>query len=169
MLRRRELLGALAGGAAGMSLVAGALEAHGQPSEGKLEHGALMKACCDTCAECAKVCNHAFHHCVVQASLGKATHAKMAQIAADCAAFCTLSAELIARDSTLMALSCRACAEACRQCADACALTDPDMKACVESCQRCEESCRNMLKTMGAEASTEHHPAGTRRGDATPK
>jgi hypothetical protein len=166
MMRRRELLGAVAGGAAGMSLMAGAIEAFGQPSEGHQEHSAIMKACCDTCAECAKACNHAFHHCLVQASQGKANHAKMAQMAADCGAFCALSAEMISRHSSLMALSCHACADACRRCADECAAaaSDAEMKACIESCERCEESCRNMLKTMGVD-----HPADNRRGRALPK
>jgi hypothetical protein len=154
MLRRRELLGAIAGGAAGMGLLTGLSHADSQVSdEGKHEHSPIMKACCDTCAECAKACNRAFHHCVTQAAMGKAVHAKMAQMVADCGAFCGLSSEMIARGSALMALSCRACADACRRCAEECAVaaTDAEMKMCIESCERCEESCRNMLKAMGAD------------------
>jgi len=157
MWRRRELLGALAGGATGMVLVADLARADGQPaSDGKHEHSAIMTACCDTCSECAKACNRAFHHCLAQAIEGKAIHAKMAQMVADCAAFCALSAEMISRGSSLMALSCRACAEACRRCAQECAAAaaDAEMKTCIESCERCEESCRNMLKAMGADAAT---------------
>ena len=52
----------------------------------------MWKACGDTCDACAKACNTAFRHCVIQAAAGKAQHARMAQTVADCAAFCGLSA-----------------------------------------------------------------------------
>jgi len=45
----------------------------------------------------------------------------MAHMVVDCAAFCNLSAAMIARHSSLMVESCRACAEACRRCAQECA------------------------------------------------
>ncbi len=118
MWRRRELLGAIAGGTAAIGLVGELARAQTQtPGGTKHEHGPIMKACCDACDECAKACNRAFHHCLAQAALGKTIHAKMAQMVADCAAFCTLSAEMISRESSLMALSCRACADACQRCA----------------------------------------------------
>jgi hypothetical protein len=97
----------------------------------------------------------AFHHCLTLAASGKTQHAKMAQLVIDCAAFCTLSAAMIARRSSLMVESCKACAEACRRCAEECATAADDemMKKCVEACRRCEVSCRNMVKMMGGD----HH------------
>jgi len=152
MWRRREILGALGTGVAGLALVANKTEASDrQSAEDDPKHAGMKKSCCDACGDCANACNKAFHHCVEQASAGKPRHAKMAQTVADCAAFCALSAEMISRNSMMMALSCRACADACRRCAAECESfdTDIDMKICSDACQRCEESCRNMVKAMG--------------------
>ena len=98
-------------------------------------------------AECAKACNRAFHHCVSQAAAGKGEHAKMAQIAADCAAFCGLSSEMLSRSSSLALLSCAACADACKNCAQECDShnSSAEMKTCAEECRRCEDSCRKMV------------------------
>ena len=113
MWRRRDILGALGTGAAGLALVANKAQAFDQASGGDdPKHAGMAKSCCDACGACAEACNKAFHHCVEQASAGKPRHAKMAQMVADCAAFCALSAEMISRHSTLMILSCRACADA---------------------------------------------------------
>jgi hypothetical protein len=152
MWRRRDILGALGTGAAGLALVANQTQASEQPSGGDdPKHAGMAKSCCDACGTCAEACNKAFHHCIEQASSGKPRHAKMAQMVADCAAFCALSATMISRHSMLMVLSCRACADACRRCAQECETfdTDIDMKICLDACQRCEESCRNMVKAMG--------------------
>ena len=152
MWRRREILGALGTGAAGLALLAKNTEASDRQSgEDDPKHAGMKKSCCDACGTCAEACNKAFHHCVEQASAGKPRHARMAQMVADCAAFCALSTQLIARQSTLMTMSCRACADACRRCAQECETfdTDIDMKICLDACQRCEESCRNMVKAMG--------------------
>jgi len=113
----------------------------------------MLKECDEACGHCEAACNAMFHHCISLASQGKTAHAKMGQMAVDCAAFCALSATMIARHSALMIESCRACAEACRRCADECASPDTDemMKACVTACRRCEESCRNMVRAMGGE------------------
>jgi hypothetical protein len=117
------------------------------------KHSAMLRACEEACGHCEATCNTTFHHCLAQAAAGKTHHARMAQMVADCAAFCNLSAMMIARHSPLMVESCRACAEACRECAQACGSSDLDdiMKACVESCRRCEESCRNMVRAMGGQ------------------
>jgi hypothetical protein len=152
MLRRREILTALGTGAAGVAILARRTDAAGgQSVEDDPKHAGMTKSCCDACGTCAEACNKAFHHCIEQASAGKPRHGKMAQTVADCAAFCTLSAQMIARHSMMMVLSCRACADACRRCAQECEPfdTDIDMKICLDACQRCEESCRNMVKTMG--------------------
>jgi hypothetical protein len=153
MWKRREVLGALALGTAGVTLAAKQTEAAQDPSEGDAKHKAMMKTCCDICGECAEACNKAFHHCLEQAAAGKAPYARTAQITADCASFCALSAQLIARHSMLMAASCRACADACRRCASDCETFDTDLalKTCVDACKRCEESCRNMVKAMGGQ------------------
>jgi hypothetical protein len=161
MWNRRELLGVLGAGAAGFGLLSSRSEAGDEQDHGGSGHSAMLKSCAEACGHCEAACNEAFHHCIAQAAAGKPEHAKMAQMVIDCAAFCTLSAALIARHSALMVESCRACAEACRRCAEECGSSTSHevMKNCVESCRRCEESCRNMVKAMGGE---HHHegPAG---------
>ena len=153
-MRRRELLGALGTGAAGLAFIANRTDAaEAGRDDGDPKHAGMEKSCCDACGDCAQACNKAFHHCVEQAAAGKARHARMAQTVADCAAFCALSTEMISRHSMMMVFSCQACGDACRRCAQECESfdTDLDMKLCFEACQRCEESCRNMVKAMGAD------------------
>jgi hypothetical protein len=159
MWKRREILGALATGAAGVALAVNRTDAADDtPGEDRAKLAATMKSCGDICGDCAEACNKAFHHCLEQAAAGKAPHAKMAQITADCAAFCALSAQMISRSSAMMALSCQACAQACARCAHDCETFDTDlqMKVCLDSCKRCEESCRTMVKTMGADPAGHH-------------
>jgi len=161
MWKRRELLGVLGTGAAGLALLTNRSEAAaGQAAASKDEptghdprHAAIMKECDEACGHCEATCNMSFHHCIAQAAAGKAEHAKMAQLVIDCAAFCNLSATMIARHSPLMIESCRACEEACRRCAAECdsAASDAMMKSCATACRRCEESCRNMVRVMGGE------------------
>jgi hypothetical protein len=153
MWRRRELLGALGTGAAGLALLARNSAAADDSEETNPKHAAMIKECDEACGHCEAACQKAFHHCITQASSGKLSHAKLAQTVADCAAFCSLSAELLARQSAFMALSCQACAQACSRCAQECEsfTNDPSMKACMAACQKCEETCRNMVRMMGAD------------------
>jgi Domain of Unknown Function (DUF326) len=163
MWNRREWLGVMGTGAAGFALLNRRAEAGDDPViQAGDKHSAMLKECAEACGHCEATCNATFHHCVTQAAAGKAEHAKMAQMVIDCAAFCTLSAAMIARHSSLMVESCRACAEACRKCAEECSSSaDEMMKACVAACKRCEESCRNMVKSMGG--AHHHEGAGERR------
>jgi hypothetical protein len=171
MWNRREWLGVLGTGAAGFAVLSNRSEA-GQdtvaPAPGTQHHhdprqAAMLKECAEACGHCEASCNEMFHHCVTMAATGKAEHAKMAQMAVDCAAFCNLSATMIARHSALMVESCRACSEACRRCAAECSSSDADehTKKCIAACKTCEESCRNMVKAMGGE---HHHEAAKSTG-----
>lgn len=158
MWNRRELLGVVGTGAAGLALLTNRSEAGDDKDHHAAGHSTnMLKECAEACGHCEAACNEAFHHCISQAGTGKAEHARMAQMVIDCAAFCTLSAAMIARHSPLMVDSCRACEEACRKCAQECASASHDvMKSCVESCKKCAESCHNMVKAMGGE----HHHEG---------
>ena len=162
MWRRRELLGALGTGAAGLTWAASRAEAAQVqapvPQPKHSGHGQMLKECAEACGHCEATCNETFHHCLMLAGQGKTQHAKMAQMVADCAAFCALSAAMIARHSALMVESCRACGEACRRCAEECGSSDVDemMKTCITACRRCEESCRNMVRAMGGGHRHEH-------------
>jgi hypothetical protein len=157
MWKRREMLGVLGAGATGLAFLTerSFAAAPGDPPQfgAHHKHAEMLKECDEACGHCEATCNMAFHHCLALAASGKSEHAKMAQMVVDCAAFCTLSAAMIARHSPLMAESCKACAEACRQCATECTSVPDDamMKKCVEACRHCEETCRKMVKMMGAD------------------
>jgi hypothetical protein len=162
MWSRREVLGVLGTGPAGLALLTNRSKAGDDQGHPGAEHSEMLKDCAEACGHCEAACNEAFHHCITLAAAGKAEHARMAQLVVDCAAFCTLSAAMIARHSALMVESCRACAEACRRCAEECGSADHEvMKKCATSCKKCEESCRKMVRAMGGE---HHHDNQTRRG-----
>jgi hypothetical protein len=148
MWTRRKLIETAAAGTAGLVLAGGRACAQVSSGSDHDHHDAMWKACAEACSDCAKACNESFHHCVTQAVAGKAEHARMAQIAADCAAFCALSAQMLERSSTLAMLSCNACAEACKLCAKECDSFDSgaEMMACSRECRRCEASCRKMIQ-----------------------
>jgi hypothetical protein len=165
MWSRRKLIKTAAFGTTGLVLATGRGSAQ-EAARGEHDHqqDAMWKACADTCADCAKACNKAFHHCVTLAAAGKAEHARMAQIAADCAAFCTISSEMLGRSSTFAMLSCTACAEACKQCAQECSSVagGSEMEACSQECRRCEDSCRKMVRAGIGAHDTEAPPPKVR-------
>lgn len=135
---RRELLGVLGAGAAGLVVMSGGT------ARADNEHDGHIK----TIGECAKVCNEAAHHCLTQIKKGgphAEYHAKAHEAAMDCQAFCTLTAALTARSSPMARYAHQACADACRDCAAACqGQQDEIMKECVKACQECEKACRSM-------------------------
>lgn len=143
---RRELLGVLGATAAGLVAVTGS------PAQAAVAMGP-HEDCLKACSDCAKTCDMTYHHCLTLVAEGKKEHAKALGLASDCAAFCGLSAGMIARSSPLMAYSCEACAEACKACAAECDKHDSaEMKACAKACRACEKSCMDMVKAMGGHA-----------------
>jgi hypothetical protein len=153
---RRELLGALGAGAAGLLAAGGSAEAQEQ---NRFQYRSQLDKthvdCLDACTACAAVCNEASHHCLAQIQKGstdKDHHARAHHLAMDCATVCAASAALVARQSPLMDLQCNACADACRRCAEECEKDQSDasiMKDCVRICRECERSCREMVRAMG--------------------
>jgi hypothetical protein len=167
MWTRRNLIETAVVGATGV--LAAARHAGAQDAaRGEHQHGdeAHWTSCADICEDCAKACNNAFHHCVTQAAAGKGTHAPMAQIAADCAAFCSLSAQMLQRKSTLALLSCSACAGACKYCAQECDKfeSSQEMKLCADACRRCEESCRKMVEAGSVPRTSRTSQGAVERG-----
>jgi hypothetical protein len=144
---RREMLGMIGAGSAGLLAFAG--EASAAQSAHRMDKG--HEECFKACADCAKTCEMMFHHCFKLVVEGHKDHARSARAALDCAEFCGLSAKLIARMSPMMVYSCEGCAKACKKCGDECAKFDtPEMKECAEVCRKCEQSCREMVKSMQA-------------------
>lgn len=153
---RRELLGALGAGAVGLAALSQrpARADHFTHRNHDKACDACMEECLKNCAECAKICNEMAAHCLEQLREGKGDreqHARSHSMGMDCQAFCVLSAQMMARDSALMTVSCQACADACKMCADACGHESADiMRDCAEKCRKCEASCREMVRMMKA-------------------
>jgi hypothetical protein len=156
-MERRELLGVLGAGAAGLvAMRAGA--AAEEP--GRFQYRSRLDKthidCLDSCTACAAVCNEASSHCLSQIEKGstdRAHHSHAHHLTMDCAAMCALAAELVARQSVLMDAQCNACAEACRRCAEECGKdreNTPIMQDCVRLCRECERTCREMIRAMGS-------------------
>ncbi len=139
---RRELLGILGAGTAGLVAWGGAAGADDKVHQ----HDDHIK----TIGECAKVCNQAAHHCLTEMSKGSShagLHAKAHEATMDCQEFCRVTAALMARTSPMAKYAHRACADACRDCAAACGgHQDEIMTACVQACRECEKVCRQMAE-----------------------
>ena len=148
---RREMLGMMGVGAAGLAALSTATASAQAPAkDGAHGHDKVHEDCLKACSECAKTCDMTFHHCYTQVAEGKREHAKPLHFVADCAGFCALSTCNIARHSPLMAYSCEACADACKATiAVVSAFDSPEMKEATRSLTRCEKSCRAMVEAMG--------------------
>ena len=142
MLNRRDILGVVGVGFAGAALTAGEARAQHPHHHDKL-HGECLK----TSEACATVCNETFHHSFAKVKDGHAEHHRVAVLTIDCQEFCNLCADLMARESPLIATACLACADACKACGVECARhNDPQLKECLEACKKCEAVCREMAK-----------------------
>jgi hypothetical protein len=143
---RRDLLGVL--GTSAAALLAATGRAVGALEQGQHRSGAHAD-CQKACQDCARSCNETFHHCYEQVAAGKKEHANALRLVADCAKFCSLSADMVASESPLMVHSCAACAEACKACGAECERFDSaEMKDCARACHTCEQSCRAMVQAM---------------------
>jgi len=148
---RREMLGMLGAGAAGLAAL------NAQADEKSEDHCCELDQvhadCLKACSDCAKACDQTFHHCYMQLAQGKKEHAMALHLSSDCAGFCGLSASMIAKHSPLMMHSCEACAEACKATAAEVGRFDSaEMKAAVQKLRECERACRTMVADMRAKA-----------------
>ena len=150
-MERRELLGLLGAGTAGLAALGGSLARADEHDHGH-HHSEADHEHLKTIGECALVCNEASHHCLSMLSEGKGDlehHAKAHELAMDCQAFCVLTVTLMARSSPLAKYAHMACAEACRECAQECEKSKGDheiMQQCASKCRECEKTCRTMSK-----------------------
>jgi len=159
-MKRREMLGALGAGAAGLAAISTARAQGPHDSEAAHHHDKMHEACLKACSDCARICDETFHHCYLQVAQGKKEHAKSLHLVSDCAGFCSLSACMIAKHSPLMVHSCASCAEACKATAAEVGKFDSaEMKAAAKTLLACETSCREMVKAMGGH---EHHHETTK-------
>ncbi len=146
---RRELLTTISAGGLGMMAMASNSKAQA-PAVKSSDHDKVHADCLEACSSCAKSCDETFHHCYVAVSEGKRDHAKALHLLSDCAGFCSLSACMIAKHSSLMAHSCAACAEACKETvAEVSKFDSTEMKMAAKKLIECEKSCRAMVEHMG--------------------
>lgn len=159
LIDRREMFGVL--GATGLAAMAtgavaasaGAFTADDPPATIHIhDKNKSHMACLEACGHCSAVCNEMSMHCLSMLAAGQGDlkyHAKAHALAMDCAAFCSLSATMIARNSDLMIDSCTACAAACKACAEECEKSSmAPMKECAKACRACEASCLAMVEHM---------------------
>ena len=164
-MNRREILGSLGTAAAGLAALSATSALADEKSDAKAHdhHKMMHEDCMKACAEGAKACDMAFHHCVMEVGKGNKEHAKSVQLLADCAGFCGLSACMMARHSPLMAYSCEACADACKATVAEVSKVDASgeaMMTAVRALKTCEESCRAMA-SCSCEECKAHHAAKT--------
>jgi hypothetical protein len=154
-MKRREMLGAIGAGTAGLAALAAATPVLAQQEKERPHHyDKVHEDCLKACTDCARTCNETFHHCYMQVAEGKRDHAKPLHLVSDCVGFCSLSASLIAKHSPLMAYSCNSCAEACQvTAAEVERFETPEMQAAAKALRTCERSCREMVASMRARRS----------------
>ena len=145
---RREMLGMIGVGAAGLAVTTSARAAAQHQG-----HGDMHEECAEACVNCEKECNQGFHHCFTQVQSGKVEHAKAMHLLADCGDICGTSGKLVARMSPLMVHTCAACAACCAETIAAVeALKDDEMAETLEALRSCQASCTEMVKAMGGPA-----------------
>src|SRR4051812_48565733 len=78
IMKRREMLGVLGVGAAGLTALstASAQQADPHSNEQAHRHDKMHEDCLKACSDCARMCDETFHHCYMQVAEGKRDHAK---------------------------------------------------------------------------------------------
>lgn len=163
-MERRELLGLLGVGAAGL-WTTGAIadekdEKKHKDHHGEWEHGPDHEHL-KIVGECAAVCNATMRHCIEKLkeedAKNRKAHAKAAVLTNDCQDFCVLHIKLMVRHSPLSNYMTQACADACHDCAKACDEGDDEvMKKCAEICRQCEKACREHLEKCLKKSESSH-------------
>jgi hypothetical protein len=145
IMNRREVLGILGAGAAGLTAFAGSRASADEP-HGK--HAELFSKCAKACAECMQECDSCYQHCAGLVVEGHKDHAKTMKLCVDCGEICSASAKLASRLSALAVILCEACARACDECAAACGKypDDAHMAKCATACRNCAAACGEMIK-----------------------
>lgn len=143
---RRNMLGTLGAGAAGLVALGGTARAQEHAHD---DHGKALN-------ECAAICGRAAHHCLGELRKGGGdaeTHARAHELAMDCQQCCSLATDLTSRGSPVAHHAHAACAEVCRACAEGCEKVAGDklMQDCARACREAEKHCRAMAKA-GAHA-----------------
>ena len=146
-MNRREVLGIIGAGAAGLTAFARSQASADEPHAKHTEH---FTQCAKACAECLLECDSCYHHCAGLVVEGHKDHAKTMKLCVDCGEICSAAAKLAARQGVLAAILCDACAKACDECNTACEKFPDDkiMAKCAKACRDCAAACREMIKNV---------------------
>jgi hypothetical protein len=144
-MNRREMMGAMGLGAAALTMSGVAAKAGEGGLDEKCEQDLKVMG------ECAKLCNEVAHHCleaICKKEGDPEKHAKVHELAMDCAEFCGMSACLMSRQSPLAKYAHEANALACQDLAEACEQHKGSdlVKRCGEQARKCAEVCRQAAK-----------------------
>jgi|SRR5687768_6225157 len=110
-----------------------------------MSHEANQKAI-DALNNCATECNHCLTACLEEQNVSMLVNCIKLDI--DCAAICSFTASLLARNSAHGRHLLRECIEVCNACAAECekhAHHHEHCKKCAEACRACAEACSSLL------------------------
>lgn len=148
---RRQMLGVVGAGAAGLAVMSGrTAEAQqggraGDRTATNLDQKKLQDL--QMMQECIHICNETAQHCMTQARQKQGNvqdHLQNHEHVMDCVQVCGVTADFMARKSPFSQAMHKANAEVCRKCADVCENSQDDaeiLKTCAESCRKCAEMC----------------------------
>ena len=98
------------------------------------------QACIEACNACATQCETCAASCLIEPSVQHMANCIALDL--DCAAYCRMTASLLARGSQFVELVCQDCAEICHACAEECSQhAMQHCQQCAEACRRCAEAC----------------------------
>lgn len=153
-MHRRELLGVLGTSAAGLAALSGATLA-GDDTKGKDAVSECGCKCVESCCDAMSWCNEVFLHSSRLVGSGKTQHAKLMLLLLDCGEVCSVTAKLVARESSFTAAVCQICAESCSLAAAECEkFDDSTMKDAAKSLRTCRDACLALLKALPKKASS---------------
>ena len=100
--------------------------------------------CIDACNACAIACNTCFAHCLQEDDVKMMSRCIALDV--DCAAICSLAADLMSRNSEVAKHFCRLCSEVCLACASECEQHHHEhCQACAAACKQCAQACQKMM------------------------
>ena len=118
-----------------------------------------LERCIAACMECAQACTACADACLSEKMV--ADLAKCIRTNLDCADICDATGRVVSRhtgyDAHLTRAILEACMQACQSCGDVCASHASMHEHCritAESCRTCEDACRQLLRTLGAPATS---------------
>jgi hypothetical protein len=101
------------------------------------------QSCIEACLRCTAVCHHCAKSCTQEDDVKMMS--RCIQLDMECAAICTVTAQLMSLGSEKAKDISRLCAEICEACGKECGQHHTERcQECAKTCLRCAEECRRM-------------------------